>query len=190
MIACSTGAGSARPVVSSTTRRNGAMRPLSRFLQQILQRGDEIAANGAADATRTHHDHVAVDFLDEQMIESDIAKFIDQHERVGEFGRGQQTIEQRRLAGAQKPRQHGEGQRRRRAPRGPASLLPRQVVTRRRVLIAHWPASPAPAAPASLVLPAWALPFFCFSACFGAALPVSAGCAAACSLCALASVFL
>ncbi len=120
MIACSTGAGSARPVVSSTTRRNGAMRPLSRLLQQILQRGDEIAANGAADAARTHHDHVAVDFLDEQMIEPDIAKFIDQHERVGEFGRGQQTIEQRRLAGAQKPRQHGEGQRRRRTPRGPA----------------------------------------------------------------------
>jgi hypothetical protein len=30
MIVCSTGAGSARPVVSMTMRRNGAMRPLSR----------------------------------------------------------------------------------------------------------------------------------------------------------------
>ena len=114
-------------------RRDAAVVAL---LQQILQRGDKIAANGAADATRTHHDHVAVDFLDEQVIESDIAKFVDQHERVGEFRRGQQTIEQRRLAGAQESRQHGKRQRRRRTPRGPAFDLGR-------VLIAHWPASRA-----------------------------------------------
>ena len=71
------------------------------FPQQVFERGDEIAANRAADAARTHHDHVAVDVLDEQMIQSDIAKFVDEHERVGEFGRGQKAIEQRRLAGAQ-----------------------------------------------------------------------------------------
>ena len=57
------------------------------FAQQVFQRGDEIAANRAADAAGTHHDHVAVDVLDEQMIESDVAKFVDEHESVGELRR-------------------------------------------------------------------------------------------------------
>ena len=36
------------------------------------------------------------------MIEADLAPFVDDDERVGEFGLAQQAVEQRRLAGAEK----------------------------------------------------------------------------------------
>ena len=37
-----------------------------------------------------------------QMIEADLAPFVDDDERLGEFGRAQQPIDQRRLACAEK----------------------------------------------------------------------------------------
>ena len=84
------------------------------FAQRILQRGDQVAANGAAQAARRHQHHVAVHFLHEQMIEAYFAKLVDEDQRVGKRRISQQPVEERGFSSAQKPRQYGEGNRRRR----------------------------------------------------------------------------
>ena len=82
--------------------------------QQIFERVDQIAADRAADAARTHQHHVAVKLLNEEMIEADIAKLIDQNQRVGQFGRNQQAVQQRGFAGAKEAGENSERDRRRR----------------------------------------------------------------------------
>ena len=77
MTVCSTGAGSARPVVSMTMRSKRMISPSSRRAQEIEQRVDEFAANGAAQAARGHLDDIVVGLLDEQMIEADFAELVD-----------------------------------------------------------------------------------------------------------------
>ena len=69
--------------------------------QHLLERRHEIAADRAAEAARGHHDHIVGDALDEQMVEADLAEFVDEHHTIGEFRRPQQPIEQSRLAGAE-----------------------------------------------------------------------------------------
>ncbi len=72
--------------------------------QQVAQAVDEIAAQRAAQAARRHEDHVALDRLEQQMVEPDLSPFVDDDERVGEFARAQQAVDQRGLAGAEKAR--------------------------------------------------------------------------------------
>ena len=45
---------------------------------------------------------LALDRLEQQVVEPDLAPFVDDHQRVGEFARAEQAIDQRRLAGAEK----------------------------------------------------------------------------------------
>ena len=86
-------------------------------LQQVFERVHQIAADRAAHAARTHQHHVAVDLLDEKMVEADLAEFIDEDERIGERRRGEQSIEQRGLAGAEEAGDDGQRNGRRRRPR-------------------------------------------------------------------------
>ena len=72
--------------------------------QNVVQAIDQIAAQRAAEASRSHQDHVVGDGLEQEMIEADLAPFVDDDERPGEFGRAQQAIDQRRLARAEKAR--------------------------------------------------------------------------------------
>ena len=71
-------------------------------LQNIVQAVDQIASQRAAEASRSHQDHVVGYSLEQEMIEADLAPFVDDHERLSEFQRAEQTIDQRRLARAQK----------------------------------------------------------------------------------------
>ena len=85
--------------------------------QQIFQRGDQIATDGAAQAARGHEQHVAIGGLDQQMIESDLAELVDDDHRVGEGRIFQKRVEQRALAGAEEAGDHGEREGRRGPPR-------------------------------------------------------------------------
>ena len=69
---------------------------------KIAQGVDEIAAQRTAKTTGRQQDHIALDPLDQQMIEADLAPFVDDDERVGELGLAQQPVQQRRLASAEK----------------------------------------------------------------------------------------
>ena len=77
MIVWRTGAGSARPVVSITMRSKRMMSPVSRRLEEIEQRIDQFAADGAAQAARGHLDDIVVGLLDQQMIDADFAELVD-----------------------------------------------------------------------------------------------------------------
>ena len=62
-------------------RRDAAVVALA---QEILERRDEVAAHGAAEASGGEQDHGVVDGLDKQMIEADLAELVDDDDRVGE----------------------------------------------------------------------------------------------------------
>ena len=113
---CSTGAGSARPGRLDDEAVELPDAPVVETAQQIFERVDQIAAQGAAKTARGHHDHVAVDLLDEQMIEADLAEFVDQDDGSRQRGILQKAIEQGRLAGPEEARDDCHGDRRWRAP--------------------------------------------------------------------------
>ena len=71
--------------------------------QDVAQGLDEIAAQGATDATAVDQDGVARQPLIKQMIEPDLAPFVDDHQRLGEFRRAQKPVDQRGLPRAEKP---------------------------------------------------------------------------------------
>ena len=96
------GAGSARPVVSRTIRPKAGRAPEFAARHDVAQRLDEIAAQGAADAAAVDEDGVAGQRLVQQMVEPDLAPFVDDHQRVGERRRAQEAVDQRGLAGAEK----------------------------------------------------------------------------------------
>ena len=93
--------------------------------QQILQRAHEIASDRAAQAAGGHQQHVAVDLLDEQMIEPDRAEFVDENDSVGKRPVAQQIVQQRRLARAEEAGEHDDRDRRRRTPRERESVIRR-----------------------------------------------------------------
>ena len=78
--------------------------------QQAPQRRLEIAAQGAADATARQHGHLAVDRLDQQMIDADFTPFVDDHCAVGHIGVAQQPVQQSRLAAAKETGDHRNGE--------------------------------------------------------------------------------
>ncbi len=118
MIVCSTGAGSARPGRFNDEAVELPDAAVVEPAQQIFQRVHQIAAHSAAKTARGHHDHVAVDLLDEQMIEPDLAEFVDQDDGSRQRGILQRTIEQGRLAGPEEAGDDCHGYRRGRGDDG------------------------------------------------------------------------
>ena len=85
---------------------------------KALQRLDEVAAHGAAQASRGQQHYPFVDLLHQQVIEADLAELVDDHRGIGEPGVPQQAIEEGGLAGAEKARQHAQRKRWARHSRG------------------------------------------------------------------------
>ena len=106
MIDCRTGAGSARPVVSMTTRVSACDPAGLQAVDQIGQRVDQVAAHRAAEAAVGELDDAVRRLLDQQMVDRDVAELVDDDGRVGERRILQQPVEQRRLAGAEEAGQH------------------------------------------------------------------------------------
>jgi hypothetical protein len=69
---------------------------------QILDRGRELAADRAADATRLQHHNRLVDPLEQVMVETDFTEFVDQDRGVGQGRIEQQPLQQRRFARTEK----------------------------------------------------------------------------------------
>ena len=88
---------------------------------EVEQRVGDFAPDRAAQAPRFEQDHRIIDTIEEMMVEADLAELVDQHGRVGEAVVGQHALQQRRLAGTEKPGQQVHGRRRRRARHVPAS---------------------------------------------------------------------
>ena len=82
--------------------------PVVEIAQQRLQRIDQVAAHGAAQAARLQQHHVVADILDQQMVERDVAELVDDDGRIGQRRVFQQPVEQRGLAGAEKAGEHGQ----------------------------------------------------------------------------------
>jgi hypothetical protein len=80
--------------------------------QEVLEGRDEVAAHGAAQAPGGQKNHAVLDGLDKEVVEADLAELVDDHDRVGERRVTQESVQERRLAGAQKARQHRERDRR------------------------------------------------------------------------------
>jgi hypothetical protein len=72
----------------------------------------EIAPDGAAQTAALQDHHALVDPLKEMVIEADLAELVDEHRRIAEFRRGQQALEQSRLAAAQKAGDEVDGKHR------------------------------------------------------------------------------
>src|ERR1022692_4753334 len=70
---------------------------------QVAHRGRQFAANGAANATRLQQYHVIVQTLDEKVVDTDFAQFVDDHRGIPERGIGKQTAQKSRLARSEKP---------------------------------------------------------------------------------------
>ena len=82
--------------------------PVVEIAQQRLQRVHQIAAHGAAQATRLQQHHVVADIFDQQVIERDVAEFVDDDGGIAQRRVLEQAVEQRGLAGAEKAGEHGE----------------------------------------------------------------------------------
>src|SRR6202012_3032966 len=70
--------------------------------QQVRQRVDEVAANAATDAAALQDQRVLDRGLAKQVVERDFAELIDDDGSVRHLRTGQQMIEQRGLAAAEK----------------------------------------------------------------------------------------
>ena len=68
--------------------------------QQVLESDDQVAAHRAADAAGGQRDDVVLGPLDEKMVEADLAELVDDHRGLGEGVVLEETVEERRLAGA------------------------------------------------------------------------------------------
>ena len=129
MIDCSTGAGSASPVVSMMTRASAGDAAGLQPVDEIGQRVDQFAAHRAAEAAVGKLDDAVGGLLDQQMVDRHVAELVDDDRRVGERRVLQQPVEQRRLAGAEKAGQHRDGYRK--AAIGLVRGLDRLVALRR-----------------------------------------------------------
>ncbi len=153
MAVCSTGAGSARPVVSSITRWN-VTRPLSRSRSSCSSastRSPRSVQHRQPLGSSTMPSSIA---LDQQVVEADLAELVDDDGGVGERRVGDQAVEQRGLAGAEEAGQHGERERLGRARGGASARSSRRrgcgrLACRLSVVLARgsgasaWPASVA-----------------------------------------------
>ena len=79
--------------------------PIVALAQQIFQGGDEITAHGAAKTTGRKQDHVVVDSLDEQVIETDLAEFVDDDDAIPQGRVLNEPVQESGFAGAEKARE-------------------------------------------------------------------------------------
>ena len=107
--ACRIGAGSASPLVSMTTRSNGATVPCVAPPQHVLQRPHQVAADRAAQAAGLQLDEALLAGLDQLVVEPDLAELVDDHGRARELRAAQQPRQQRGLAAAEKAGEHRHG---------------------------------------------------------------------------------
>ncbi len=78
-------------------------------IMQAGERLDEIAAHGATDAARGEEDGVLVDFLDQGVVETDIAEFVDDDRGSGHIRMRQESLQQRGFARAEEACEDGQG---------------------------------------------------------------------------------
>ena len=83
------------------TRANGAIVAGVAPVEQVVEPVDQVAAQRAAQAAGIERDDFALDRLEQQMVEADLAPFVDDHQRVGERRALEQAVDQARLAGAE-----------------------------------------------------------------------------------------
>ena len=83
------------------TRSNGAIVSRVAPVEQIGEPVDQIAAQRAAQAAGIERNDFAFHRLEQQMVEADLAPFVDDHQRIGERRAAQQMVDQARLAGAE-----------------------------------------------------------------------------------------
>ena len=76
--------------------------------QQVLERRDEVAAHGAAQAAGGEQNHALVDGFHQQVIEADLAELVDDHHRVLQRRILQEPVEQGGFARSQKAGEDGE----------------------------------------------------------------------------------
>ena len=76
--------------------------------QKLLQRVDQVAAKRAAQTTALQQDDTVPNLPNQQMVEADLAEFIDDDGGLGERRVADQAVEQRGLAGAEEAGQHRE----------------------------------------------------------------------------------
>ena len=102
MAVCNTGAGGFQQHAAE-----GAASVVE-IAQQNLQRVDQIAAHGAAQAAALQQYHIVADIFHQQVVERDVAKFVDDDGGLAQRLVLEQAVEQRGLAGAEKAGEHGE----------------------------------------------------------------------------------
>ena len=106
---CRMGAGSASPVVSITTRRNPGHLPTGAPLEQRAKARQHVFANGAAQAARGEQEDVVVERFEQEMVDTDLAEFIDEDGSLGHPGMLEQRVQERRLAAAEESGDDGDG---------------------------------------------------------------------------------
>ena len=92
-----------------TMRSNALISPRLAPRQEIVDRVDQIAADGAAQAAGGHLDDILVGAFDQQMIDAGVAELVDDDGGIGEEGILQQLVQQGRLSGAEEAGQDGDG---------------------------------------------------------------------------------
>ena len=70
-------------------------------IEEIVEPVDQVAAQRAAQAAGIERDDLPLDRLEQQMVEADLAPFVDDHQRLGERRALQQAVDQAGLAGAE-----------------------------------------------------------------------------------------
>ena len=70
-------------------------------VEQVVEPVDQVAAQRAAQAAGIERNDFALDRLEQQMVEADLAPFVDDHQRIGERRALEQAVDQARLAGAE-----------------------------------------------------------------------------------------
>ena len=106
---CATGPGSARPVVSMTTRSKSSS-PLRFFSARSASVVAQVLADGAADAAVVHLDDLLLGVLDEDLVvDVLLAELVLDHGDLLAVRLGEHALEQRRLARAEEAGEDGGG---------------------------------------------------------------------------------
>ena len=95
--------------VRETGRLHDDRVELAAPFHQTLDDADEIAANGAADATVVHLEHFLIGAHDEVVVDANLAEFVHDNRELKPVLLAQDTIEQGRLAGTQIAGENGDG---------------------------------------------------------------------------------
>jgi len=76
--------------------------------QKPSERRLQVAAQRAADTAAGHDRHLALDRLDQQVVDADLAPFVNDYRAVGHVGVAEQAVQQGGLATAEKTGDDGD----------------------------------------------------------------------------------